>query len=210
MAQKKFDEYFAKVILERCFPEKFPLLTVKDRPDLQYENKIGVEVTNCMPPKVVESFKLRDRAQMLKENTPLRVLERIEQIHEVRTVGNSDIWEQEPYTDDIDESPTKYFLKAVAEKTEKLNSNTAKYAAMKRYELFVNSFISLQRNKIIKQVLDRLMTINNRPRKYSIIYLLAAEQKLLVFDMEREWVTQKYLYSRLNDMAEEANKLMKI
>ena len=209
MAQRNFDEYFAKVILERCFPEKFPSLDVKDKPDLQCGTKIGVEVTNCMPKRVVEAFHLRRRAQKQGENTPPRILERIEQIQEVRTERDSSVWYQEPYTDDIDTSPIKYFLQAVEEKVERLNSVTANYTEMEQYELFVNSLISLQNYKRIEQVLNRLSEINALPRKYSTIYLLIAEQKLLVFDMQRMLVLPKYLYNHLNYMAEKAKKLMK-
>ncbi len=37
MGQKRFDEYFAKVILEKCFPKKFNHLQIVDKPDLQNE-----------------------------------------------------------------------------------------------------------------------------------------------------------------------------
>lgn len=207
MAQRNFDEYFAKVILERCFPEKFPSLEVKDKPDLQCGTKIGVEVTNCMPQCVVEAFHLRRRARKQGEDTPSRILERIEQIQKVRTEGENSVWYQESDLGDMDTSPIKYFLDAVKDKVERLNSDTANYADIERYELFVNSFISLEDGQIAK-VLHRLSEINAWPRKYSTIYLLIAEQKLLVFDMERERVTPKGLYNRLNDMAEEAKRLM--
>lgn len=36
MGQKRFDEYFAKVVLEKCFPEKFIDLQIADKPDLRY------------------------------------------------------------------------------------------------------------------------------------------------------------------------------
>ena len=48
--QKRPDEYFAKVVLEMYFPEKFSDLQILDRPDLRDEkHNIGIEVTNAEP-----------------------------------------------------------------------------------------------------------------------------------------------------------------
>lgn len=55
--QKRFNEYFAKVILENCFPNKFQNIEVSDKPDLRYNvNEIGIEVAYCMPNEVVKSL----------------------------------------------------------------------------------------------------------------------------------------------------------
>ena len=34
--QKRFNEFFAKIILENCFPNKFQNIEVSDKPDLRY------------------------------------------------------------------------------------------------------------------------------------------------------------------------------
>lgn len=80
MVQKRFDEYFAKVVLERCFPEKFTDLQIADKPDLRSGSKIGIEVANCMPKEAVEAFKLWHRVAEQGEQTPPRILERLEQL----------------------------------------------------------------------------------------------------------------------------------
>lgn len=127
MAKKRFDEYFAKVVLEKCFPEKFSDLQVADKPDLRYGNEIGIEVTNCMPKEAVEAFNLWHRVEKQSEQTPPRILERLEQLKDtVHLEGNSLIWEQGSYVnDDIDNSPIKEFINAVANKVERLNSENA-------------------------------------------------------------------------------------
>lgn len=61
MVQKRFDEYFAKVVLEYCFPERYHDLKVKDKPDLQGDG-LGVEVKNCMPKEDAEAFNLWNKA----------------------------------------------------------------------------------------------------------------------------------------------------
>lgn len=76
--QKRFDEYFAKVVLERCFSDKFTDLQIADKPDLRYGSKIGIEVTNCMPTRVAEAFNLWHKVEKQGDKTPPRVLERLE------------------------------------------------------------------------------------------------------------------------------------
>ena len=118
MAQKRFDEYFAKVVLERCFPKRFTDLQISDKPDLRCCNTIGIEVTNCMPKEAAEAFNLWHRVAKQGEQTPQRILERLEQLKDtVHLEGGSLIWEQGSYANgDIDNSPIKEFIKAVTHK----------------------------------------------------------------------------------------------
>ena len=211
MAQKRFDEYFAKVVLEKCFPEKFSDLQISDKPDLRDGNEIGIEVTNCMPKEAVEAFNLWHRVEKQGDQTPPRILERLEQLKDtVHLEGNSLIWEQGSYVDDdIDNSPIKEFVNAVASKVERLNSANANYAAMKSYELFVNSFIDISTFKQIYALLARVKTLNDKPKKFDNIYLITSNQKLLVFDIVNNTFYPIYLYARLERMAQIARDLYK-
>lgn len=48
--KKHFNEYFAKVVLESCFPQKFDILEISDKPDLRhFVSGTGIEVTYSMP-----------------------------------------------------------------------------------------------------------------------------------------------------------------
>lgn len=120
MGQKQFDEYFAKVVLEKCFPEKFIDLQIEDKPDLRCGSEIGIEVTNCMPREAVEAFNLWQRVAKQGEQTPSRIFGRLEQLKDiVHLEGNKLIWERGSYVeDDIDNSPIKKFINAVASKVE--------------------------------------------------------------------------------------------
>lgn len=204
--QKRFEEYFVKVILEYCFPEKFSDLHVSDKPDLQSGQGIGIEVTNCMPRKVVEAFNLWDRVAKQGEETPPRILQRLEQLDEVQLDEEGLVWNQGAYTDNIDDSPIKDFLTAVEKKVERLNNRNADYDRMDRYELFVNSFIFIPHYQI-GVVIERLKAINKKEKKFSTIYLLTSEQKLLIFDMKNVTFQMKYLYSRLQWMEDKAKEL---
>lgn len=203
MGQKRFDEYFAKVFLESCFPKRFVDLQISDRPDLWCGKEVGIEVTNCMPKDAVEAFNLWHRVEKQGEQTPPRIFERLEQLkYIVHLEGNSLIWEQGSYWDeDINNSPIKEFVIAVANKVERLNSANAHYAEMGSYELFVNSFIDIS---TFKQ-----KTLNNKPKKFEIIYLITSNQKLLVFDVANNTFYPVYLYTRLERLVGMARNLYK-
>ena len=54
--KKHFNEYFAKVVLESCFPQKFDILEISDKPDLRHPgSNTGIEVTYSMPKKEAEA-----------------------------------------------------------------------------------------------------------------------------------------------------------
>lgn len=209
--RKRFDEYFAKVVLEYCFPERFVNLKIADKPDLRQGCQIGIEVTNCMPKEAVEAFNLWHRAAKQGEQTPPRILERIEQLKDiVHLEGNSLIWEQGSYiNDDINNSPIKEFIKAVGGKVERLNSSNANYEEMGSYDLFVNSAIDISTYNQIFAILERTIELNNKPKKFDNIYLLTISQKLIVFNIKENTFAIKYLYSRLNCLADKAIELYK-
>ena len=211
MAQKRFDEYFAKVVLEKCFPEKFIDLQIEDKPDLRCGSEIGIEVTNCMPREAVEAFNLWQRVAKQGEQTPSRIFGRLEQLKDiVHLEGNKLIWERGSYVeDDIDNSPIKKFINAVASKVERLNSTNANYAIMKSYELFVNSTIEISTFNQIYAILARVLELNDKPKKFDYIHLITINQKLFTFDIVNNTFGVKYLYKRLERMAEMARDLYK-
>ena len=204
MVQKRFDEYFAKVVLESCFPERFNDLLISDKPDLHSGNRVGIEVTNCMPTRVAEAFNLWDRVAKQGKQTPPRILERLEQLDEVQLVDGELIWMQGMYSqEEMDD-----FYKAVEKKVEKLNSSKVGYADMETYELFINSFIMIPTWQM-EATLKRLKNINSKPKQFDKIYLITNEQKLLIFDMKNTRMQIKYLYKRLERMADKAKQLYK-
>lgn len=206
MTQKRFDEYFAKVVLEYCFPKRFTDLQIVDKPDLRYGNEIGIEVTNCMLKEAAEAFNLWRKVEKLGEKTSLRILERLEQLKDtVHLVRTELIWEQGSYiNDDIDNSPIKEFIKAVAHKIEKLNDKNANYANLNSYDLFVNSALDIADLtgvcKTLSQLLSRIAQINTQARKFDFVYLTTINQSLVIFDMKQGFAYIKHLYNRLEQM----------
>lgn len=209
--RKIFDEYFAKVVLEYCcFPKRFTDLQIADKPDLRCGNSIGIEVTNCMPKEAAEAFNLWHRVAKQGEQTPPRILERLEQLKDtVHLEGGSLIWEQGSYiNDDIDNSPIKEFIKAVAHKIEKLNDKNANYANLNSYDLFVNSALDIADStrvwKTLSQLSSRITQLNTQARKFEFIYLTTINQSIVVFDMNQGFAYIKHLYNRLEQMSKTA------
>lgn len=205
--KKHFNEYFAKVVLESCFPKRFDFLEVSDKPDLRHlSSNTGIEVTYSMPKKEAEAVNVWHRLYNGKTKNIERDIERLSQLG-IEYDSKSFVWNQGCYNENIKEGPIKEFFDAVKQKVERLNSKTAKYAEMAHYELFVNSTILIP-NEQIMAVIGILKEINNLGKKFEIIYLITNEQKLYVFDMVNESVKIKHLYNHLNWMAEKAKKLM--
>ena len=205
--QKRFNEYFAKVVLESCFPEKYDELVVSDKPVIRHPiSSIGIEVTYSMPAKEAEAVNLWYRIKNSLTDRP-RDAERLMKLG-IDSQAEEFVWNQGSYSADILNSPIKEFFDAVKQKVERLNSENANYAEMERYELFVNSTIFIPERQMF-EVVEILKTINNGRKRYSNIYLLTNDQKLLVFNMGNASAQIKYLYNRLNIMADKAYQICK-
>ena len=205
--KKHFNEYFAKVILESCFPQKFDVLEVSDKPDLRHlGSNTGIEVTYSMSKKEAEAINVWHRLYNGKSKNCEKDIERLYRLG-IEYDSQLFVWDQGCYDENIKQGPIKEFFEAVKQKVERLNSKTAEYADMAHYELFVNSTILIPDDQIMA-VIGILKEINNLGKKFETIYLITNEQKLYVFDMVNESVNIKHLYNHLNWMAEKAKELM--
>lgn len=210
MIMRRFNEYFAKVILENCFPNKFQNIEVSDKPDLRYnENEIGIEVAYCMPKDVAEAFNCIKRYEQAAEipETTLKKSKRAGITIDEQGV----LWNQDSYADNmaIDKTPIRYFLDMVRQKVERLNSKTAGYAEMKSYELFINSPITMP-DWFKRETFQTLKNINNREKQYDTIYLLLSEPKLLVYSLKENKYDELLLMEAIDKFEEEAVALAKI
>lgn len=205
--KKHFNEYFVKVILESCFPQKFDILEISDKPDLRHlASNTGIEVTYSMSKKEAEAINVWHRLYNGKSKNCEKDIERLYQLG-IEYDSQLFVWDQGCYDENIKQGPIKEFFDAVKHKVERLNSKRAEYAEMARYELFVNSTILIPDEQIMS-VIGILKEINNLGKKFEIIYLITNEQRLYVFDMVNGNLTIKYLYNHLNWMAEKAKELM--
>lgn len=208
--RKRFNEYFVKVILENCFPNKFQNIEVSDKPDLRYNgNEIGIEVAYCTPKDVAEAFNCIDRYEQAADipETTLKKSKRAGVTIDEQGV----LWNQESYADNmvIEKTPIRYFLDMVRQKVERLNSKAAGYAEMKSYELFINSPITMP-DWFKIETFQTLKNINNRKKQYDTIYLLLCEPKLLVFNLKENKYNVLLLFEAIDKFEDEAVELAKI
>lgn len=207
--QKRFNEYFAKVILENCFSNKFQNIEVSDKPDLRYnENEIGIEVAYCMPKDVTEAFNCIERYEKA-EDIPETTLKKAKRAG-VTIDEQGILWNQDSYADNmmIEKTPIRYFLDMVRQKVERLNSKTAGYAEMKSYELFINSPITMP-DWFKRETFQTLKNINNREKQYDTIYLLLSEPKLLVFNLKENKCDELLLIEAIDGFVDKAVELTK-
>ena len=207
--QKRFNEYFAKVILENCFPNKFQNIEVSDKPDLRYNgNEIGIEVAYCMPKDVVEAFNCIERYEKA-EDIPEKTLKKAKR-GGVTIDEQGVLWNQDSYADNmvIEKTPIRYFLDMVRQKVERLNSENADYADMKSYELFINSPITMP-DWFKIETFQTLKNINNREKQYDTIYLLLSEPKLLVFNLKENKCDELLLIEAIDGFVDKAVELTK-
>lgn len=206
----RFNEYFAKIILENCFPNKFQNIEVSDKPDLRYNgNKIGIEVAYCMPNDVAEAFYCIERYEKA-EDIPEKTLKKARKAG-ITIDEQGVLWNQDSYGDNIaiEKTPIRYFLDMVRQKVERLNSENADYADMKSYELFINSPITMP-NWFKRETFQVLKNINNRKKQYDTIYLLLSEPKLLVFNLKENKYDELLLLTWRDKFAEKALELKRI
>lgn len=208
--QKRFNEYFAKVILENCFPNKFQNIEVSDKPDLRYNvNEIGIEVAYCMPNDVAEAFNCIGRYEKA-EDIPGKTLKKAKRAG-ITIDEQGILWDQGSYADNmaIEKTPIRYFLDMVRQKVERLNSKTAGYAEMKSYELFINSPITMP-DWFKRETSLVLKNINNREKQYDTIYLLLSEPKLLAYSLKENKYDELLLIGAIDKFERKAVELAKI
>lgn len=207
--QKRFNEYFAKVMLENCFPNKFQNIEISDKPDLRYNgNEIGIEVAYCMPKDIAETFNCIDRYEKA-EDIPGKTLKKSKRAG-ITIDEQGVLWNQDSYADNmaIEKTPIRYFLDMVRQKVERLNSKTADYAEMKSYELFINSPITMP-DWFKIETFQTLKNINNREKQYDTIYLLLSEPKLLVFDLKENKYSELLLIGKTERFIKVAKNLIR-
>lgn len=207
--RKRFNEYFAKVILENCFPNKFQNIEVSDKPDLRYnENEIGIEVAYCTPKDVAETLNCIERYEKA-EDIPEKTLKKAKRAG-VTIDEQGVLWNQDSYGDNmaIEETPIHYFLDIVRQKVDRLNSENANYAEMKSYELFINSPITMP-DWFKRETFQTLKNIDNGEKQYDTIYLLLSEPKLLVFNLKENKYNELLLFGWRDKFVEKAVELTK-
>lgn len=170
----KFDYYecYAKIVLVNTFPKQFGDLKVKDKPDLQSEDKsIGIEVTIAEERDSIEAERLYLQLSDTESSKRQRKIERIEQCGAKYEHGML-------LTSGIDNFDL--VNEAVKRKVEKLQS--AGYASLKEYHPFV--FSSIYADDSMLQ--DELAFLQNiQVEKYFKKIYVSGSGELYCFNFEK-------------------------
>lgn len=209
--QKRFNEYFAKAILEYYYNDKYSNLVIADKPDLRdIQHGIGIEVAYSMEQDRMESLFLRSQINLVDESKKVKLQNKLDKIHKKH---NNENYEYEYFGDfskGIENTYLKEIFDCVKSKVEKLNKN-CNYDKLDSYELFINSAVPIKEFREEFEVLDKLIEIDVGDCKYSIIHILA-QYDLISFDILNK-ITQRhklyFAYSRLAHAAKEINSSLK-
>lgn len=192
--KRKYDECFAKLILEEYFSDRYGDLQLQDKPDLfDVENNIGIEVVLAVDEKRNEAMTLWAKIPEKNPQQQKRAIERMEQLGEEYQEGFKS-WKPVSYPLNLQKSPLQDFIKAVEKKVDKLNQNL--YKECDRYDLFVNSSIYIQ-PELLSELFEQIKSINNKGKKYSFMYFYG--QKTIV---EFDFIHNKYSVSNDEKQAE--------
>lgn len=180
----KYDECFAKLILEEYFSDRYGDLQLQDKPDLfDRKNNIGIEVVRAVDECRNEAMMLWTKMPEKNSQQQKRAIERMEQRGEEYQEGIKS-WEPVSYPLNLKDSPLQDFIKAVEKKVDKLNKNL--YKECSRYDLFVNSSIYIQ-PELLSELFEQIKSINCREKRYSFVYFYG--QKTIV---ECDFAHNKY------------------
>ncbi len=188
----KFDDCYAKLILEICYDKFKNNISIKDKPDLRSpKNNIGIEVTNIMGQGKKESLTLWYKNPSVSESNQKRNITRMEQLG-VTFENGVPRFPIIKYDKGLDSKPYLELYKAIKNKIQKLNSG---YEIFKSNELFIFSDLFLAPFDEIRLV-DRIKdSMSEGKIKFDVIYILAFD-KLLCYDFNKNTCEQKYVLNQ--------------
>lgn len=180
-----YNECYAKIVLEKFFPDRYSELQLRDKPDLQdLSYDVGVEVTSIIPKREQEAISIFIKLPYVDESEKDKLIAYLEKngykytgvglTHPSRGFGWSVL-----ELPDIERTLCIDFFKAVKEKIKKLNKN---YVPLSRYDLFVYSELFID-EWMPEKLLERLNQNNCENAKYTFIYLFALNG-IFSFDMK--------------------------
>lgn len=181
-----YDECYAKIVLEKFFPEEYQDLQISDRPDLRAKDgSVGIEVTCAIPQKELEMIALSSDIPYVDKKTKEKRIAYLEK--NGYKYSNYVL----VYSPNEDQKLPKFrhvetrnnfctdFISAVKNKIRKLNSGS--YDLLPRYDLFVQSELYIE-EWMLEKLIDKLCLLSVQPHNYTFIYLLALNG-LFIFDI---------------------------
>ena len=190
----RFNEVFARNILSTVFGNLYGPIEVRDKPDLWcIEKNIGIEVTHCINEREAEGLNLLLQVLNNGGKGQERNIERLLQLGYDFTPDQ--FWVDNGPQMQIKETPVDLLIKTIQLKTEKLNSTKSNYQKMDRYDLFVNSTISLSEYGKLFDLAQRVAKelASGEGNRFTRVYLLTLENKLIVMENTIQSVREYFI-----------------
>lgn len=206
---KRWEEYYAKTIIEGLFPERYENLFVRDKPDLFDEkNRRGIEVTSCIPSKEREVESLWYKTFCYGEQADqTKSIERMKQLG-VDYSGGCQFFGEKTYLSQLDENRdnVRCFLDIATDKIRKLNGGG--YYEFDEYDLVV-----LSKMPVLEEwkggLLSYLLKANVATKKYHYIHLVTNFNIVVSFDLFAKKVSEKNFSEMQCIFAEKAKRMVK-
>lgn len=161
----KYDECYAKIVLEELYPEEFYDLELKDKPDLQMENgQRGIEVVISEDKKDLESESLYSKIVHDKIRNKAKAIKKIEKLGSI-------------YNGNLFSSGKDSFDFIIGSFNDKINKlNGGGYANFKWNYLFSRSSI-IADDRMIKEAIQEMQIIQaSKERKFYKVFILVPEE----------------------------------
>lgn len=201
----KFEECFAKILLEKVYPERYKNLILSDKPDLISEdNSYGIEVTFAIPSERQEKISLWWELHLKgvkKEDQKLKRLNSLGIDYDKNCIGLA--YNGYP-VNDFDSSPYTNIVNSISTKVKKLNKGH--YKKLDRYDLFIECDLSVL-SYFLPILLDRIKQINTLGNKFSYIYVLFAND-ICEFNMETNSFEVRKLFFEIYDISIKAKEVL--
>lgn len=205
-----YDECYAKLVLEKFFPDEYKNLELSDRPDLRDNARnIGVEVTSAYPPHMQEALFIGADIPYRSEEEKEKGLNQLGKLgYEYTQYGMfspsfSYTWAGNTYPD-IENALCAPIIEVVKKKLDKLNAGG--YDELQQYNLFIQTEPSID-EWMPPKIMERLLTLSNREKRYSVVYVLAVTN-LLIFDIESQVWTKLETGTKLYGLSEQARAMV--
>lgn len=205
-----YDECYAKLVLEKFFPNEYKNLELSDRPDLRDNaQNVGIEVTSAYPPHMQEALFIGADIPYRSEEEKKKGLNQLGKLgYEYTQYGMfspsfSYTWAGNTYPD-IEKALCAPIIEVVKKKLDKLNAGG--YAELQQYNLFIQTEPSID-EWMPPKIMERLLTLSNREKRYTVIYVLAMKD-LLIFDIESQAWTRLKTGTKLYGLSEQARAMV--
>ena len=205
-----YDECYAKLVLEKLFPDEYKNLELSDRPDLRDNARnIGIEVTSAYPPHMQEALFIGADIPYRSEEEKKKGLNQLGKLgYEYTQYGMfspsfSYTWAGNTYPD-IEKALCAPIIEVVKKKLDKLNAGG--YDELQQYNLFIQTEPSID-EWMPPKIMERLLTLSNREKRYAVIYMLAITD-LLIFDIESQTWTRLKTGTKLYGLGDQARAMV--